>query len=117
MVGQRQRITMRSFHSDLGHWVLASLFLQANPATGTISSRLDTTRLRRRAVLSDVGYWHLADVDGVADRCPLSGVKETLQIHGVVSANDPKRTSNSGAVCGALVHVTSKIRSKLFSLV
>jgi hypothetical protein len=27
--------------------------------------------------LSDVRYWHLADVDRAADQCPLSGVKRT----------------------------------------
>jgi hypothetical protein len=33
---------------------------------------------------------------GHAQRCPLSGVKQTLQIRPAMSAYDPKRTSTSG---------------------
>ena len=51
----------------------------------------------------DVCLWHLADVDGATDQCPLSGEKQTLQTHGAMSANDPKRTrprlgSDAGSV-------------------
>jgi hypothetical protein len=49
-------------------------------------------RLAIRTKFNDVRYWHLTDVDGAADQCPLSGVKQTSQISGAVSANDPKRT-------------------------
>ena len=39
-----------------------------------------------------VHTWHLAD-GWVADQCPLSGVKQTSQYDGAMSANDPLQTS------------------------
>jgi hypothetical protein len=43
----------------------------------------------------------------VADQCPFSGVKQTSQIYGAVSANDPRRTcgeslaTNGSCLAGA----------------
>ena len=39
--------------------------------------------------------WHLADVDGAADQCPFTGVKQTSQFDGAMSAFDPKQTSRA----------------------